>query len=158
MSAAGGLQLPVGSAEAALAEQLPGSSAGEKLVSALTVIANMQREMEQLQGRNRALAEDLIRLTSSSSGAVGGGAKTPPTGGGGDLEARVAAQLRASRAEMEAGTLRWAHKQRERGPCTLRAGVVLHAPGLWGVIPSPHFCCTPRRAASALTCASLMEY
>lgn len=84
-------------------------------------------EVNELRGRNRALAEDLIHLTKSANGldtqappgdataAAAGGRATagaaatsgpPSVGGAGDVESRVAAQLRASRAEMEVGTLR----------------------------------------------------
>lgn len=105
---ADGSAQPIGSSasEAALLAQLPGGSAEEKLSAAVVVIANMQREVEELRNRNRALAQDLVQATSSTA-TNAGGSKTPPAGS--ELEARVQAQLRASRAEMEVGALRCVH-------------------------------------------------
>jgi hypothetical protein len=98
------------------------------------MILQLQGSCAELQSRNRALAEDLIRLSQSkpqqlaaaeaadaaaadgaaaangprvpaANGVVGGG--SGPMSSGADAESRVAAQLRASRAEMEAGAMRW---------------------------------------------------
>eukprot|EP00883_Tetradesmus_obliquus_P004902 jgi/Sobl393_1/1529/SZX64882.1 len=109
---------------AALATQLQGHSADEKLHSALQLILQLQGSCAELQSRNRALAEDLIRLSQSKpqqlaaaeaaaegSAAAGSGPRSHGAangvlgGGSGDAESRVAAQLRASRAEMEAGAM-----------------------------------------------------
>ncbi|KAF6263900.1 hypothetical protein COO60DRAFT_308594 [Scenedesmus sp. NREL 46B-D3] len=117
---------------AALAAQLQGSTADEKLGSALHLILQLQGSCAELQSRNRALAEDLIRLSQSkpqqlaaaeaadaaadgaaaangsgvpaANGVLGGG--SGPKSSAADAESRVAAQLRASRAEMEAGAMR----------------------------------------------------
>jgi hypothetical protein len=98
------------------------------------MILQLQGSCAELQSRNRALAEDLIRLSqskpqqiaaaeaadaaadSAAAAAAANGPRVPAAngvlGGGsgpkssGDAESRVAAQLRASRAEMEAGAMR----------------------------------------------------
>ncbi|KAF8066204.1 ycf42 [Scenedesmus sp. PABB004] len=131
---------PQSHARAALAAQLAGATPEAKLQSALALILQLQGSAAELQSRNRALAEDLIRLSQSKphitaaggdgSGGGGGGPAAnghgpaagprppePGAGGGGgsgplsgsglaDAESRVATQLRASRAEMEAGAMR----------------------------------------------------
>jgi hypothetical protein len=116
---------------AALAAQLQGFTADQKLESALHMILQLQGSCAELQSRNRALAEDLIRLSQSKpqhiaaaeaadaaadGAAAANGPRVPAANGvlgggsgpksGGDAESRVAAQLRASRAEMEAGAMR----------------------------------------------------
>ncbi len=101
-----------------LAAQLPGAGHAEKLGAALAALQRLHQEVAELQQRNRALAQDLMRVSSSSAsststaGAPGGpqqqGQQRQQGGGGSaDADARMAAQLRASRAEMEVGTLKW---------------------------------------------------
>jgi hypothetical protein len=115
---------PTSGPESALLAQLPGGSAEEKLSAAVAVIANMQREVEELRSRNRALAQDLVQATSSTA-ASAGGSKTPPAGS--ELEARVQAQLRASRAEMEVGALRCVSRPRCRRGYDRDTGGAVHA-------------------------------
>lgn len=96
--------------------------AGEKLAVALDLLQQQGRELEALRGRNRALTQDLLRTGTGpgpAGGTDGGGAGAGAGGvavaaglgvGGGasaaDVEARVAAEMRAARAEMEASTLK----------------------------------------------------
>lgn len=113
------LQLPEGPL-GAVAAQLQGDTAEQKLLAALEAILQLQGQVEELRSRNRSLAEDLIRVSQSKpglTGAAGGpAANGGPTANGvhegqersqAEVDARVVAQLRASRAEMEAGALRW---------------------------------------------------
>lgn len=58
------------------AAQLPGSTDGEKLQAALAALSGLNAELSELRSRNKALAADVVKL-STSGGAGGGG------GGGG---------------------------------------------------------------------------
>ena len=97
---------------------LQGSDDSQRLHSAASLLQRQQRDLETLRGRNRALTQDLLRqpaAAGSGSGAGGAGAGAGGAAGvtgalssssAADVEARVAAELRANRAEMEAGALR----------------------------------------------------
>jgi hypothetical protein len=97
----------------AVAAQLAGDTAEQKLLAALDAVLQLQGQVEELRSRNRSLAEDLIRVSQSKPGLAGATANGGPLANGtheggpeADADARVAAQLRASRAEMEAGALK----------------------------------------------------
>jgi hypothetical protein len=98
----------------AVAAQLQGDTADLKLLAALEAILQLQGQVEELRSRNRSLAEDLIRVAQSkpaltataNGGPVANGVHEGPGAAQADADARVAAQLRASRAEMEAGALK----------------------------------------------------
>lgn len=111
------LVFPEGSPLAAVAAQLAGDTSDQKLLAALDAILQLQGQVEELRSRNRSLAEDLIRVSQSKPGLAGGhlangGAvangvqEGTPEAAQAEVDARVAAQLRASRAEMEAGALK----------------------------------------------------
>jgi hypothetical protein len=101
---------------AAVAAQLPGEGPEQKLLAALEAVLQLQGQVDELRSRNRSLAEDLIRVSQSKPGLGGGptanggplanGVHDGPEAAQADADARVAAQLRASRAEMEAGALK----------------------------------------------------
>jgi hypothetical protein len=101
---------------AAVAAQLPGEGPEQKLLAALEAVLQLQGQVEELRSRNRSLAEDLIRVSQSKPGLGGGptanggplanGVHEGPEAAQADADARVAAQLRASRAEMETGALK----------------------------------------------------
>lgn len=136
------LQLPEGPL-GAVAAQLQGDTAEQKLLAALDAILQLQGQVEELRSRNRSLAEDLIRVSQSKpglAGAAGGpAANGGPTANGvhegqeqsqAEVDARVVAQLRASRAEMEAGALRWVAGDGgavwyTQAPATNRSAVIL---------------------------------
>lgn len=97
----------------ALAAQLAGDTAELKLLAALEAVLQLQGQVEELRSRNRSLAEDLIRVSQSKPGLAGAANGGPMANGNhegpesqAEVDARVAAQLRASRAEMEAGALK----------------------------------------------------
>jgi FtsZ-binding cell division protein ZapB len=98
----------------AIAEQLQGDTADQKLLAALEAILQLQGQVEELRSRNRSLAEDLIRVAQSkpalaataNGGPMANGVHEGPEAAQAEADARVAAQLRASRAEMEAGALK----------------------------------------------------
>jgi len=71
----------------------------QQLAVALAAVARLQAEVEDLRSRNRAMAEDLVRASSQTAASAA-------AGGSADAEARAVMQLRATRAEMEVGTLR----------------------------------------------------
>lgn len=120
----------------AVAAAASAAQAQQQLAAALAAVSRLQAEVEDLRGRNRALAEDVVRAAAGGGGGRGGGP-------GGDAEARAALELRASRAELEAGSLR------SRGDGSLE--------GLSGRAPMRdlHACgrraCPVRRQANALT-------
>ncbi|KAG2445332.1 hypothetical protein HYH02_008798 [Chlamydomonas schloesseri] len=116
--------------------EVPGADDASRLGWAVTALGRLAREVDELRGRNRALAEDLFRMSQNqgalppaagsaapgqhghggpggagphSGPGLGGAAPGPVPGAAGsaaDVEARVALELRASRAEQELAALR----------------------------------------------------
>ncbi|KAG2502027.1 hypothetical protein HYH03_000521 [Edaphochlamys debaryana] len=112
--------------------EVPGADDRAKVAWALAALGRAARELDELRGRNRALAEDLFRISQQGHGvappsaagsgpgmqgpAAGASAHGAPAAGscGGlglgasaaDVEARVGLELKASRAEQEAAGLR----------------------------------------------------
>jgi hypothetical protein len=99
----------------AAAAQQAAAAAQQQLAAAQQAASRLGAEVEELRGRNRALAEDLMRASSATA-----------AGGGPDAEALAGMQLRASRAEVEVNGLRWGvgvgRPGQKRGGCPAERG------------------------------------
>ncbi len=54
-----------------MAASLPGATEAQKLAAAVQALIRAEGDMADLRARNRALAEDLFRVTTSSGEGLG---------------------------------------------------------------------------------------